>query len=217
MPTTTHRRARRVLSLGLALTLFGCSAQPRLYNRIPVDSDGGEIPLSNATKVVFEDGTSYSIGESELLSIRKDSLRASGSKFGTAVWSLAQVEGIEWRGESGDLQWSDVRTPEDLRAFVTLPRVERIIMDDGTSYVLEEQGYEARMDPAGLYILLAQNQDWETATQLELARIESVQLFEPNLASATIRSPMFWLASVAAGVAILLVSGNADPKTTATR
>jgi hypothetical protein len=217
MPMITRRLARRAMSLGLALSLFGCSTQPRLYNRIPVDSDGSEIPLANATKVVFEDGTSYSLGEREILSIRKDSLRASGSKLGTAVWSLAQVEGIEWKDQNGDLRWSDVRTPEDLRAFVTLPRVERIVLDDGTSYLLAEEGYEARLDPSGLYILLAQDQDWETATRLELSAVESVRLFEPNLASATIRSPMFWLATVAAGVAILLVSGDGDPNTTAVR
>ena len=201
----------------LCLAMVGCSAQPRIYSRVPVDQDGGRIPLESAKKIVFEDGTSYELSESESLSIRKDSLRASGSDFGTAVWSLGQVEGIEWRDASGSLHWTDVRTPEDLRAFVKLPRIESIELADGSSFSLDDDRDNTRLDPTGLFILLSHDEDWENATRIELAQVEQVRLHEPNLAGATVRSPMFWLATAAAGVAIYLVTGDGDPARTAVR
>ncbi len=218
MLSISHLRTAALwLSLGLAGAFIGCSAQPLLYSRTPVDADGATIPLARATKILFEDGSSYTLTSQETLSLRKDSLRASGSRFGTAIWSLAQVEGIEWRDDADRLHWTKVRTPEDLRSFVTLPPLERIVMKDGQTYRLDEPPSQARLDPTGLYLLLTQNEDWENATQLELAEVESVLLHEPNLAGATIRSPKFWLAAAAAGVAILLVSRDGDPKRTAVR
>jgi hypothetical protein len=201
----------------LCLSLLACSAPPRIYSRHPVDRDGKAIPVQRATKLVFEDGTSYTLTDKESASLRKDTVRVSGSEFGTAVWSLGQVEGVVWKDADGKTHWADVRTPEDLRAFVSLPPIDRIRLDDGSLIQLEPEGLQARLDTTGLHVLVAKDGDWENARKVELTRVESVELHEPNLLGATIRSPMFWLAGVASGVAIYLVTRDGDPDVTAVR
>lgn len=215
MTSILSRSARRVVSSILVLSLLGgCAAQSRLYSRTPVTTAGAPVPVENATKIVFEDGTSYELGEREVAEIRGDTLRVLGSQYGTAVWGLSQIEGIEYRDDRGQLHWADVRTPEDLESFDSLPPIDSIVLGDGTVWNLTEKGLQARWDVTGLNILLAdaERPDWENADPIPLAQVQSVELYEPNLANATVASPRFWIGVAAAGLAFFLIAGTGDEK-----
>ena len=192
--------------------LGGCAAQSRLYSRQPVTADGRPVPVQNATKVVFEDGTSYRLEEREVAEIRGDTLRVLGSQYGTAVWGLSRVEGIEYRDERGRLHWADVRTPEDLETFDSLPPIESIVLTDGRTRDLPEEGLQARWDVTGLNIVLAdaENPDWENAEPIALSDVHSLELYEPNLATSTIATPRFWIGVAAAGLAFFLIARSGD-------
>lgn len=213
MTSLLPRFARRAVSATLALTLLaGCAAQSRIYSRMPVTEDGESLPFENTTKLVFEDGTTYRLGEREVAEIRGDTIRVLGSEYGTAVWGLSRVEGIEFRDERGRLQWADVRTPEDLETFESLPPIETIVLTDGRRMDLPRQGLQARWDVTGLNILVTaqENPDWENAERIALGDVQSVELYEPNLAGSTIGSPRFWIGAAAAGLAFFLISRSGD-------
>jgi hypothetical protein len=218
VPRPARRAFPRILAVGTAVGLAGCSSPQHVYSTDPVDRAGQPLAWERVRSVELESGETIGLRDGELVHRQGDRLvlraTAKGSpgeiRGGEAEgWPLADLRRVEIVAADSRVREVEVFTPEDLWAADEEPRVELVELRDGTKLELDPRSRGPRLDLGGAAVSLPLPDGREQ--RVPLADVRTLVVTRGSFVGSTLRSPATWLVvGATAGVLVLITATHDD-------
>jgi hypothetical protein len=225
LPHLWLRRGATVLAAPLAVALAGCSPAQRIYSLDPVDRRGRPLVWERVQALTLEDGSAVNLEPGDSLRLRDGTVlrttaasRARGADapaLPEESWEISAVKRVELAEPSGGTARVDVLTPEDLLLVERQPRVDHVLLRDGTALALDTAGPGPRRALGDTAVDLPLRGGG--TRRVALTEIASLEVERPSVLAATVGSPAAWVVGGAAVAVLMLVVRNHDTHNTAVK
>lgn len=216
-----HRPWRLVAVLCALGFASACASSARVYSVVPVDREGAPVEIARIDLIRFDDGTRRALVPGESLGLAGQTLviegpvRADGTRR-TESFAVDAVESLRRPLEDGTDDWIEVRTPADLGAFETLPRIQRIDTAAGRSIEFDTAAPRTARWSADRLAIVVEGPDPDDSESIGLDEIARIELFEPDALGSTLASPGFWIVGAAAAGLVIWLADAEDEDSLAT-